>query len=426
LLHSIPSPPPHLKRGMADPAYGPSPCPSKVAEATLTIVRSGHYRVISDEEAAATVKFEPFSRLQQAGKTMRTYCTPHSALPPPQQGSEAPQMTLFQGDSFDAASWLMDSAPNAAKAGEPCVLDFASDSEPGGGWKGKQRGTQEEDLCRRSSLGACLEEHYNKVGAAAYMPNFSVVYAPDVTVFRAAKSYRLLERPFWVAIVAAALRCTQSDDDFRSKINGVLRVAGNHGHRLLVLGAWGCGAFGNEAGQVAQHLATAVKACGHWFDHVVFAVPRGDNLDAFRAALPTCSQVAARDTGQLGRPTHVSSRYKWSILALVPDALEAAVAELAPEPASCRSKQGAQQLAQGLLAAVRSRCIRQLAEDVSEEVVARLAVVLPSPPVASWAPPADTSPEERDISAAFLEDVQARITRFVKDQRSAVAHHAEG
>lgn len=57
----------------------------------------------------------------------------------------------------------------------PLVLDFASDSNPGGGWRGGQRGTQEEALCRCSSLGVTLERFYNAVGAAAYVSAVSRV-----------------------------------------------------------------------------------------------------------------------------------------------------------------------------------------------------------------------------------------------------------
>jgi hypothetical protein len=51
----------------------------------------------------------------------------------------------------------------------------------------------------------------------------------------------------------------------------ILAVAAAHGHRRLVLGAWGCGVFGNDPATVAAAFATALRA-SPWFDEVTFAV----------------------------------------------------------------------------------------------------------------------------------------------------------
>jgi hypothetical protein len=51
-----------------------------------------------------------------------------------------------------------------------------------------------------------------------------------------------------------------------------LPAAAAHGHRKLVLGAWGCGVFRNDPAVVAATFAAQLaRAQGH-FDHVVFAV----------------------------------------------------------------------------------------------------------------------------------------------------------
>lgn len=55
----------------------------------------------------------------------------------------------------------------------------------------------------------------------------------------------------------------------------VLSLAVVHGHRSLVLGAWGCGVFKNDPADVAQwfhvHLCRS-GTFGRAFDVVVFAV----------------------------------------------------------------------------------------------------------------------------------------------------------
>ncbi|MEV8514005.1 TIGR02452 family protein [Dactylosporangium sp. NPDC051484] len=51
----------------------------------------------------------------------------------------------------------------------------------------------------------------------------------------------------------------------------VLRVAAAHGHRTLVLGAWGCGVFRNVPAEVAQAFAGALREVP-CFDRVVFDI----------------------------------------------------------------------------------------------------------------------------------------------------------
>ena len=52
----------------------------------------------------------------------------------------------------------------------------------------------------------------------------------------------------------------------------VLAAAAAHGHRRLVLGAWGCGVFRNDPAVVAEAFAGQLARTQGHFDHVVFAV----------------------------------------------------------------------------------------------------------------------------------------------------------
>merc|ERR1712136_602398 len=55
----------------------------------------------------------------------------------------------------------------------------------------------------------------------------------------------------------------------------------------LVLGAWGCGAFGCDAHAMAQHFATALnQRLGEFYREVVFAIPDADqNAQIFERTL---------------------------------------------------------------------------------------------------------------------------------------------
>ena len=157
-----------------------------------------------------------------------------------------------------------------------CVLDFASDTTAGGGWRGNQVGTQEESLCRNSSLGRALE-------ALPYpLPALGVAYVPEVAVLRVESAPRtLLSPPFHVAAVAAALRDVGGDDPDKkqraflaAKVEGVLSAMAGHKHDAIVLGSWGCGAFGNPHALVAEAFAAALGGrFAHAFAHVAFADP---------------------------------------------------------------------------------------------------------------------------------------------------------
>lgn len=110
-------------------------------------------------------------------------------------------------------------------------------------------------------------------------------------------------------ITVAAVLCRSSDvvdggtryKDQRTrklmleKIRMILRVAGRKGERRLVLGALGCGAFGNPPTEVANLWKWVLqeKEFSGWWEDVVFAVyvpPSGDhramaNFSVFREIL---------------------------------------------------------------------------------------------------------------------------------------------
>jgi len=57
------------------------------------------------------------------------------------------------------------------------------------------------------------------------------------------------------------------------RILKVLAAGIVHGHDSIVLGAWGCGAFGNDGSQIAQLFRQALREnfCGT-YSQVIFAI----------------------------------------------------------------------------------------------------------------------------------------------------------
>lgn len=167
------------------------------------------------------------------------------------------------------------------------ALNFASAKNPGGGFLNGAH-AQEEGLARASGLYAALRSvpEFYAFHRRQQNPLYSdrVIYSPGVPVFRD-DAGRLLEEPYRVAFLTspAPNRGAMRDPGQAAQIGRVLReraakvlaVAHRHGHGRLVLGAWGCGVFGNDPAEVAEVFAGLLLDGGPFaglFEHVVFAV----------------------------------------------------------------------------------------------------------------------------------------------------------
>lgn len=166
------------------------------------------------------------------------------------------------------------------------ALNFASARNPGGGWlSGAQ--AQEESLGRASGLVACIEgdemyQRHLRLRDALYTN--SAIYSPEVPVFR--DDYNnLLDQPYLLSFITApavnAAVVLQRDssrrkevyETMRVRIQRVLSIAAMHQHTALILGAWGCGVFGNDPLTIAKLFQEALSGpFAGVFDEVVFAI----------------------------------------------------------------------------------------------------------------------------------------------------------
>ena len=157
-------------------------------------------------------------------------------------------MEVAKEDSFECAIRMI-----GLKL-KPVVLDFASGTNPGGGWRGKQTGTQEESLCRRSDLGLLLEKKRYPI------PNEGFHYIPVVTITKDIKLQTI--SPIKCAVIASELRaiCERTPQYLQMRINSWYEVAILNKHDVIVLGAIGCGGF-KESEDDAKLLADQMKIC---------------------------------------------------------------------------------------------------------------------------------------------------------------------
>ncbi|RKH43666.1 TIGR02452 family protein [Corallococcus sicarius] len=216
--------------------------------------------------------------------------------PEPRAGGVAPRIEVTSEKTGAASRRLVEAEGVAGVV----ALNFASAKNPGGGFLGGAK-AQEEDLARCSALYASLltQRDYYDANRADRSPLYTdhLIYSPEVPFFRD-EGLNLLEQPFGVSLITAPAPNAGSAERnaphlvprlrevLHARALKVLQVAAHHGHRTLVLGAWGCGAFRNNPNDAADAFANALGAFPGVFERVVFAVWErggdGPNLRAFR------------------------------------------------------------------------------------------------------------------------------------------------
>ena len=227
----------------------------------------------------------------------------------------AGEVTVTRSRSYEAAVRLTRQYPGKRIA----VLNFASATNPGGGVV-HGSSAQEESLCRCSTLyptldqGFLWQEYYNVNRASAnVLHTDACIYSPGIVICKTDDDFpERLPQKDWVSVdviscAAPNLRNAPANqynpenghavnilpDDLtrlhEQRARAILAVAAAHNADILVLGAFGCGAFRNDPQVVAKAYANVLKDCRCYFDLVEFAIFCRDfeteNYDAFRGEL---------------------------------------------------------------------------------------------------------------------------------------------
>jgi uncharacterized protein (TIGR02452 family) len=270
----------------------------RVAASTFHHMRSDELRPLRPEDSPGHTLSQPDSNAGRKGTRIRVYDqdsfdaalelqpgTTVSSILPTISNPGADQDTTMSNSSPPPTTTPI--SPTITPTKPVAVLNLASERYPGGGW---ENGTlaQEEALCYRSSLYRSLHRSYYP------LPLLSAIYTPTCLLIRSSldSGHALLtcppsDLPVTSIITVAALRRPEIDDQgyfatdwdretTKTKIRGILRLAVLKGHTKLVLGALGCGAFGNPPEDVAQCFVEVFeeREFRHkgWFEDVVFAI----------------------------------------------------------------------------------------------------------------------------------------------------------
>ena len=198
----------------------------------------------------------------------------------------------------DSVAAVLARGRGLASACDLALLDFASFTSPGGGY---DRGAwaQEQALCAESFLYNVLREKRDWYGENRRRNVNCNLYRNRALVVPKVRFERDGYHSYADVIVCAAPNARRAREEYhvseealatalRDRIRLVMAIAADLGHEKLILGAFGCGAFGWDAATVAKAFLAELASGTHAAHEVVFAIPRGrfdENLEVFSHAL---------------------------------------------------------------------------------------------------------------------------------------------
>jgi len=169
------------------------------------------------------------------------------------------------------------------KAGKSvCMLNFASARKPGGGFINGSV-AQEESLARTSNLYKSLltyTEMYEAGKSLRGLYSDYIGYSGNISFFKNDNA-EYLPKPIYANVITSAAvninaisknETSMVDSTMKSRINKILKIALDNNQYNLVLGAFGCGVFGNKPLHVANLFKEVLADYENCFETVTFAV----------------------------------------------------------------------------------------------------------------------------------------------------------
>lgn len=206
-------------------------------------------------------------------------------------------------DFLSVVSVESDTSLHAAKKylqyGKTAVLNFANPHYPGGGVQNGAE-AQEECLCRSSNLYLCISNQnvfkdyylYNRnIGDTFFSDR--LIYTKDVTVFKDDGAVpKMMPKNAWfqVDVITCAApyiakrrytNRTALKQLFKTRIKNIFEAAIENAAAVIILGAFGCGAFKNPPEVVAEAFREVIEENHYttYFKRIVFAIKSKDAED---------------------------------------------------------------------------------------------------------------------------------------------------
>ena len=203
----------------------------------------------------------------------------YSNLSPLADSDKKCDIAILNGGTLEVSNLL-------SKYYKVAALNFADGKKPGG-WPEEGCLTQEENICRCSNMyealisDKCNKKYYqvNRNNDRDGLCTDTVIYLPNVTIFKDDRVYRELESPFKYDIITCpAPSCHLYPNEalfiYDRRIEQIVLSAIKNNVECLVLGAWGCGAFRQDKILIAQSFEAIVDKYSGYFKSIVFAMKK--------------------------------------------------------------------------------------------------------------------------------------------------------
>ena len=203
----------------------------------------------------------------------------YSNLSPLADSDKKSDIAILNGGTLEVSNLL-------SKYYKVAALNFADGKKPGG-WPEYGCLTQEENICRCSNMyealisDKCNKKYYqvNRNNDRDGLCTDTVIYLPNVTIFKDDRVYRELESPFKYDIITCpAPSCHLYPNEalfiYDRRIEQIVLSAIKNNVECLVLGAWGCGAFRQDKILIAQSFEAIVDKYSGYFKSIVFAMKK--------------------------------------------------------------------------------------------------------------------------------------------------------
>jgi len=264
---------------------------AKIAAETLQILDKGTYKTTSGQLVNIYDKLD--------------YCMSNTILHKPNYRSTKLPPNPKYDTKIEVVLETTLSGCKRLKDYSTVALNFASAKNPGGGFL-TGAVAQEESLARASGLYLCISDTYDgSVSVEMYEHNRTnphngiysdyMLYSPKVPIFRDDNDQLLTENEvyctsFITSPAVNAKNATERGVKYDSvlnamghRINLILNTAVRNNHDAIVLGAFGCGVFGNTSIDIAEIFYDYLKGdYDGYFKRVVFSILGNNEYQEFK------------------------------------------------------------------------------------------------------------------------------------------------